>query len=146
MRALLSSDGPLAGDLPGFCERGAPLRMAQSVAQGPEDGGPPGGEAGLRMAESVAEVLEHGGHLVCEAGTATGKSLAYLVRAAASGRRIVVSTATKALQGQLWHEDLPLAAAVLGKPIRAELLKGRSDYVCKLHAGQGEGPAFGGGL
>src|SRR4051812_15887645 len=120
MRALLSSDGPLARVLPGFCER----------------------EAQLRMAESVAEVLEHGGHLVCEAGTGTGKSLAYLVPAAASGRRIVVSTATKALQGQLWQEDLPLAAAALGKPIRAELLKGRSNYVCKLHAGQVEARLF----
>src|SRR4051794_41914301 len=98
------------------------------------------------MAEAVGEVLADGGHLVCEAGTGTGKSLAYLVPAAASGRRIVVSTATKALQGQLWQEDLPLAAAAPGKPIRAELLQGRSDYVCKLHAGQGEGPAFGGGL
>ncbi len=120
MRALLSSDGPLARVLPGFRER----------------------EAQLRMAESVAEVLEHGGHLVCEAGTGTGKSLAYLVPAAASGRRIVVSTATKALQGQLWHADLPLAAAAIGKPIRAELLKGRSNYVCKLHAGQVEARLF----
>src|ERR671936_270773 len=98
MRTLLSSDGPLARVLPGFCER----------------------EAQLRMADAVEEVLRDGGHLVCEAGTGTGKSLAYLVPAAASGRRLIVSTATKALQGQLWHEALPLAAAALGKPIRAE--------------------------
>src|SRR5215470_18869968 len=120
MRTLLSSDGPLARVLPGFRER----------------------EAQLRMADAVSEVLRDGGHLVCEAGTGTGKSLAYLVAAAASGRRLIVSTATKALQGQLWREDLPLAAAALGKPIHAELLKGRSNYVCRLHAAQVEARLF----
>src|SRR4051812_29367060 len=84
------------------------------------------------MAEAVAGVLRDGGHLVCEAGTGTGKSLAYLLPAAASGRRVVVSTATKALQGQLWEKDLPLAAQALGRPIRAELVKGRSNYLCRL--------------
>ena len=72
-----------------------------------------------------------GGTLVCEAGTGTGKSLGYLVPAALSGRRVVVSTATLALQSQLLRDDLPLAAAARGKPIRAELLKGRSNYACR---------------
>src|SRR5436309_594159 len=69
--------------------------------------------------------------LVCEAGTGTGKSLGYLVPASLSGRRVVVSTATLALQSQLLRDDLPLAAAARGKPIRAELLKGRSNYACR---------------
>src|SRR4051794_28220058 len=94
------------------------------------------------MAEEVEAVLRDGGHLLCEAGTGTGKSLASLVPAAASGRRIVVSTATKALQSQLWREDLPLAATALGRPIRAELLKGRSNYVCRLYAAQVEARLF----
>jgi ATP-dependent DNA helicase DinG len=53
------------------------------------------------------------------------------VPAALSGRRVVVSTATLALQSQLLRDDLPLAAAARGKPIRAELLKGRSNYACR---------------
>ena len=78
-----------------------------------------------------SDVLARGGTLVCEAGTGTGKSLGYLVPAALSGRRVIVSTATLALQSQLLRDDLPLAAAARGKPIRAELLKGRSNYACR---------------
>src|SRR3954464_9986715 len=94
------------------------------------------------MAEAGAGTLADGGLLVCEAGTGTGKSLAYLLPAAASGRRVVVSTATKALQGQLWEKDLPLAAQALGRPIRAELVKGRSNYVCRLLASRVEARLF----
>ncbi len=83
------------------------------------------------MAQGVERVLTRGGTLVCEAGTGTGKSLGYLVPAALSGRRVIVSTATLALQSQLLRDDLPLAAAARGKPIRAELLKGRSNYACR---------------
>ena len=83
------------------------------------------------MAQGVESVLTRGGTLVCEAGTGTGKSLGYLVPAALSGRRVVVSTATLALQSQLLRDDLPLASAARGKPIGAELLKGRSNYACR---------------
>ena len=83
------------------------------------------------MAQGVERALTRGGTLVCEAGTGTGKSLGYLVPAALSGRRVIVSTATLALQSQLLRDDLPLAAAARGKPIRAELLKGRSNYACR---------------
>ena len=67
------------------------------------------------MAEAVGRAVENRRHLVVQAGTGTGKSLAYLVPAALSGERVVVATATKALQDQLAHYDLPqVAAAVEG--------------------------------
>jgi ATP-dependent DNA helicase DinG len=67
-----------------------------------------------------------------EAGTGTGKSLGYLVPALASGRHpVVVATRTKQLQRQLLDEDLPRARGILGRPIKAVLAKGRSNYLCK---------------
>ena len=86
------------------------------------------------MADAVAETFEHGGALVCEAGTGVGKSLAYLIPAASAGRTVVISTATRALQSQLLHDDLPLAEAALGRSIDAVVLKGRGNYVCRLAA------------
>ncbi|MDF1564563.1 MAG: ATP-dependent DNA helicase [Deltaproteobacteria bacterium] len=83
-----------------------------------------------RMADAVARALARGHHLTVEAGTGTGKTLAYLLPAVLSGRRIVVSTATKALQDQVFEKDLPLLAEVLGRPISAARLKGRGNYVC----------------
>jgi ATP-dependent DNA helicase DinG len=83
------------------------------------------------LARAVAEALEAGEHLLAEAATGTGKSLAYLVPALASGRRVVVATATKALQAQLLAKDVPTAAAVLGRDVRVALLKGRHNYVCR---------------
>ena len=109
LERLFAADGPLARAHPAYRERPAQLVMAQGVER----------------------VLTRGGTLVCEAGTGTGKSLGYLVPAALSGRRVIVSTATLALQSQLLRDDLPLAAAARGKPIRAELLKGRSNYACR---------------
>ena len=86
------------------------------------------------MAQAVAATLEHGGVLMCEAGTGTGKSLAYLAPVALAQRRVVISTATHALQGQLLREDVPLLSQMLGRELRAELLKGRANYVCRLRA------------
>ena len=65
----------------------------------------------VRLADAVATAFAGGGHLVAEAGTGVGKSLAYLVPAAFAGKRVVVSTATRALQDQLRSCDLPLARA-----------------------------------
>ena len=62
----------------------------------------------VAMGAAVARAIERHGYLVAEAGTGTGKTLAYLVPAALSGRRVVVSTATKTLQEQIWWKDLPL--------------------------------------
>jgi ATP-dependent DNA helicase DinG len=83
------------------------------------------------LAAAVDRALCVGEHLVAEAGTGVGKSLAYLIPALASGRRVVVATATKALQEQLLRADVPVAAAVTGRRVRAEVLKGRQNYLCR---------------
>jgi ATP-dependent DNA helicase DinG len=85
----------------------------------------------VEMAEAVAKVFASGGHIAVAAGTGTGKSLAYLVPAVSSGKRVVVATATKALQDQLANKDLPLVSRGLGQPVRWAVLKGRSNYVCR---------------
>jgi len=86
----------------------------------------------LTLAREVARAFDERRMLVAEAGTGTGKTLAYLVPAILSGRRVVVSTATKNLQDQLFHKDLPLVSDTLGLPVRATLVKGRANYLC-LH-------------
>ena len=87
----------------------------------------------LEMAEAVEHALESESHLIVEAGTGTGKTLAYLVPAVLSGRKVIVSTATRALQEQIFVKDLPLVAEALagyGIPLRAALMKGLSNYLC----------------
>ena len=106
----LSSTGLLAQSVPGFQPR-----------QGQTD-----------MAMAVSRTVHDGGQLVVEAGTGTGKTYAYLVPVLLSGQRALVSTATKALQDQLFSRDIPRLVEVLGLPIRVALLKGRSNYLC-LH-------------
>jgi ATP-dependent DNA helicase DinG len=94
---------------------------------------PGGGEARpgqVEMARQVADAIERDRHLVVRAGTGTGKTLAYLVPAILSGRRVVVATATKALQDQLAAKDLPFLEQHLGRPFEWAVLKGRSNYVC----------------
>ncbi|MGA0781850.1 MAG: ATP-dependent DNA helicase [Ilumatobacteraceae bacterium] len=87
------------------------------------------------MAEAVDSAVETGRHLVVQAGTGTGKSLGYLVPLVASGRKAVITTATKALQDQLAHKDLPLVAETvaptMGRDFEWAVLKGRSNYVCR---------------
>ena len=83
------------------------------------------------LADQVERSLATGEHLVAEAGTGVGKSLAYLIPALASGLRVVVATATKALQEQLLKNDVPIAAAALGRDVRVEVLKGRQNYLCR---------------
>jgi ATP-dependent DNA helicase DinG len=83
-----------------------------------------------RMAELVESAIAAGRHLVVQAGTGTGKTLAYLVPAITSGSRVVVATATKALQDQLAGKDLPFLAAAVPEPFDWAVLKGRSNYVC----------------
>ena len=82
------------------------------------------------MATAVAATLEDGGVLVVEAGTGVGKTFAYLVPALLSGERVLLSTATKTLQDQLFGRDIPRLLAALGVPARIALLKGRSSYLC----------------
>ena len=82
------------------------------------------------MAEAVESALSEKRHLIVEAGTGTGKTLAYLVPAILSGKRIVVSTGTKNLQEQLFFKDIPFLADHLG-PLRVSYMKGRSNYACR---------------
>ena len=84
----------------------------------------------LQMAQAVAKTLDIGGQLVVEAGTGVGKTFAYLVPVLLSGRRTIVSTATKALQDQLAQRDIPRLQAALGVHSRVSVLKGRSSYLC----------------
>jgi ATP-dependent DNA helicase DinG len=106
---LLGPDGPLARSLPAYEARPAQLEMARAV------------ESAL-ASDRV---------LICEAGTGTGKSLAYLVPALLSGKKVIVSTATRALEEQIFWKDLPLIERALGVPVRAALMKGISNYVCR---------------
>ena len=90
------------------------------------------------LADAVETALASGRHLVAEAGTGVGKSLAYLLPALESGQRVVVATATKALQEQLLRHDVPVAAAALGREIDVAVVKGRQNYLCRrqLHGFQ----------
>jgi ATP-dependent DNA helicase DinG len=106
---LLGAEGPLARALDGY-----ELREAQ-----------------LRMAQMVEDALEHEGVALIEAGTGTGKTLAYLVPALRSGRKVVVSTGTRTLQDQIMEHDLPLLERHLGAPVRAACMKGLPNYVCR---------------
>ena len=108
LAALFGAQGPLADCLTGFRPR-------------PEQ---------LAMAQDVASALSDGHHLVIEAGTGTGKTLAYLLPALDSGMRVIISTGTKTLQDQLFHRDLPMIGKAIGRPVDAQLLKGRSNYLC----------------
>ncbi len=107
---VLGADGLFAREVPGFVPR--------AVQQ--------------QMAEAVAAAITDYQTLIAEAGTGTGKTYAYLVPALLSGRRVIISTGTKALQDQLFHRDLPRVRSVLGASVSTALLKGRSNYLC-LH-------------
>ena len=89
-------------------------------------------EVQLRLADAVAHAVAERATLVAEAGTGVGKTFAYLVPLLLSGRRALVSTATKSLQDQLFLRDLPRLKAALKVPVRIALLKGRGSYLC-LH-------------
>lgn len=116
------------------------MDLRHVVAQAFESGGPLSDaveafspRAGqTQMALEVASTIETGGVLVVEAGTGIGKTFAYLIPALLSGERVLLSTATKALQDQLFKRDIPRLMAVLGVAARVALLKGRSSYLC-LH-------------
>ena len=108
VQAAFSPEGVLARALPGFRSRPGQTEMALAVAR----------------------TLEDGGVLVVEAGTGVGKTLAYVVPALLGGEKVLFSTATKALQEQLYLRDIPRLLAAFGFPVRVALLKGRSSYLC----------------
>ena len=84
------------------------------------------------MMRSVAHAFEHGETLVVEAGTGIGKSLGYLLPAALSGLRVILSTGTRTLQDQLARNQIPFLREGLKLPVEAAVLKGRTNYLCLL--------------
>lgn len=109
LETVFARGGPIASALSGFEARAGQVQMSKLVERG--------------FLESA--------HTIVEAGTGVGKSLAYLVPALRSGKKVVVSTATIALQEQLVRKDIPLVVGALGIPARVELLKGRNHYLCR---------------
>ena len=97
------------------------------------------------MAEAVESALGENHHLIVEAGTGTGKTLAYLVPAILSGKRVVISTGTKNLQEQLYFKDLPFLQSLFKRPLAVCYMKGRANYLCrqKLYDAERESLLFG---
>ena len=85
----------------------------------------------LQMAEAVESALAEDRHLIVEAGTGTGKTLAYLVPAILSGKRVVISTGTKNLQEQLFFKDVPFLQTLFDRKLAVCYMKGRANYVCR---------------
>src|SRR5437588_1140127 len=85
----------------------------------------------LCMAELVEEAFHKKRHLLVEAGTGTGKTLAYLIPAIRSGRRVVISTATKSLQEQLFTKDVPFLQKHFAPELKVAVMKGRSNFLCR---------------
>ncbi|MGH9690334.1 MAG: ATP-dependent DNA helicase [Candidatus Acidiferrales bacterium] len=93
----------------------------------------------LEMARDVEEAFQKRQHAVIEAGTGTGKTLAYLIPAIRSGRRVVISTATKSLQEQLYQKDVPFLQKHFAPNLKAALMKGRANFLCRQKVHQMEG-------
>ena len=106
---VLGDDGLVAAALSGYEHRPVQVAMAKLVHRG--------------FLEQM--------HVMVEAGTGTGKSFGYLVPALLSGQRVVVSTATLALQDQLLNKDIPLLLRALDSSALVVQLKGRSNYLCR---------------
>ena len=86
----------------------------------------------LKMAKIVNEAIEEKDSLIIEAGTGVGKTFSYLVPALMNGGKVVISTATKNLQDQLFLKDIPTIRNALKIPVEINILKGRSNYICQL--------------
>jgi ATP-dependent DNA helicase DinG len=85
----------------------------------------------LEMAELVEAAFQEKRHLIVEAGTGTGKTLAYLIPAIRSGKRVVISTATKSLQEQLFEKDIPFLQKYFAPDLKVAVMKGRSNFLCR---------------
>ena len=109
LTAIFATDGRLSESIDGFQPRQAQVELAQAVAK----------------------TIDDDGLLVAEAGTGTGKTFAYLIPAILSGKKILVSTATKNLQQQLFSKDLPKLKKICQRYPKALLLKGRENYLCQ---------------
>ena len=108
------------------------VREALDVAVDAIGGAPRAGQ--IEMAEAVANALTDRHHLMVQAGTGTGKSLAYLIPGIVHGRKVLVATATLALQRQLVDRDLPAVVPalekLLGREVTYAIYKGIGNYVC----------------
>ena len=108
------------------------VRSALDAAVTAINGSPRPGQ--IEMAEAVANALSDRHHLLVQAGTGTGKSLAYLVPALVHGRRVLVATATLALQRQLVERDLPRVQEALEEELKRKIsfavYKGVGNYLC----------------
>lgn len=93
----------------------------------------------LEMAEAVDAAFREKRHLVVEAGTGTGKTLAYLIPAIRSGERVVISTATKSLQEQLFEKDIPFLRKHFAPNLKVAVMKGRNNFLCRHKVYQMEG-------
>ena len=93
----------------------------------------------LAMAKIADEAFDKHQHVVIEAGTGTGKTLAYLIPAIRSGRRVVISTATKSLQEQLFQKDVPFLQMHFAPNLKAALMKGRANFLCRQKVHQMDG-------
>ncbi len=117
------------------------VRSALDVAVAAIGGQPRSGQ--IEMAEAVANALSDRHHLLVQAGTGTGKSLAYLVPALVSGKKVLVATATLALQRQLVERDLPKIKAALDKELKRDIsfaiYKGVGNYLCLQKMNNSEG-------
>ena len=89
----------------------------------------------LQMAQAIEQAIEERRHLVVEAGTGTGKTLAYLMPAIRSGKRVIISTGTKNLQEQLFYKDVPFLEQALypdgSRRLSVCYMKGRANYLCR---------------
>lgn len=110
-RAVFAPDGPLAQAQPGYRPRGGQQAMA----------------------EAIADAIDEQAALMVDAGTGIGKTFAYLVPALLSGKKVLLSTATRQLQDQLYQRDVPRIKQVLGSDAQVAILKGRANYVCPVH-------------
>ncbi|ETO93744.1 ATP-dependent DNA helicase [Legionella oakridgensis] len=116
---LLAARGRLSTAIPGYIARPSQIQLTEAIARTIAD-------------ETI---------LVAEAGTGTGKTFAYLIPSLLCGKKILITTATKTLQDQLFHKDLPMLVRALGLAARVQNLKGRANYLCRyrvdLHAQEG---------
>src|SRR5579871_1956777 len=85
----------------------------------------------LEMAGAIESAMADKRHLLVDAGTGTGKTLAYLIPAILSGRRVVVSTGTKNLQEQLFFKDIPFLQQHFNNELRVCYMKGRANFACR---------------
>ncbi|MFT4059933.1 MAG: ATP-dependent DNA helicase [Legionella sp.] len=94
------------------------------------------------LAQAIADVISEKSMLIAEAGTGTGKTFAYLLPCLLSGKKTLISTATRTLQDQLYQKDLPTLLRALGLSSRIQNLKGRANYICQyrvdLYAEEGQ--------